>query len=223
MAAAPRYHDRVPPHPDVVMFDLDGTLSDPLVGIGLSINYALTSLGYEPRELSDLAKLIGLPLDQTFRALEGEGSPVLIDAFVARYRERYSTVGYAENVLYPGIPEALPRLHGAGLELGVCTSKRGDYAEKILEMFGLSALFRFIRGGEIGVEKWQQIESLLGQGVIDASTVMVGDRALDVVAAHRNGLAAAGVLWGFGSRPELEHERPRHLLSSPSELAVLAD
>ena len=207
--------------PDGVMFDLDGTLSDPLVGIGRSINYALSSLGYEPLELAQLAVHVGPPLDHAFRAVTGEQSPARAQAFVAKYRERYAEVGYSENVLYPGIREALADLRETGLFLGVCTSKRVDFAEQILEMFGLRSLFRFVSGGEIGTEKWQQIESLLRQGFIDTSTVMVGDRSIDLVAAHRNGLSAAGVLWGFGSRNELELERPRYLLSSPNELQVL--
>ncbi|HEX7591626.1 MAG TPA: HAD hydrolase-like protein [Candidatus Limnocylindrales bacterium] len=218
--SAPATSTRAFPH--VVMFDLDGTLSDPLVGIGRSINYALSSLGYEPLELAQLAVYIGPPLDHTFRAITGEQSPARAHAFVAKYRERYAEVGYSENVLYPGIREALADLTEAGILLGVCTSKPVDFAERILEMFGLRSLFRFVSGGEmIGTEKWQQIESLLKQGSIDASTVMVGDRSIDLVAAHRNGLSAAGVLWGFGSRNELELERPRYLLSSPNELQVL--
>jgi phosphoglycolate phosphatase len=204
------------------MFDLDGTLSDPLVGIGRSINYALSSLGYQPLELAQLASHVGPPLDQAFRSITGEQSPARVSEFVARYRERYAEVGYSENVLYPGIREALARLSEAGLSLGVCTSKRVDFAERILDMFGLRSLFRTVSGGEIGIEKWQQIESLLGQGSIDKSTVMVGDRSVDLVAAHRNGMPAAGVLWGYGSRAELESERPRYILNSPSELDVLA-
>ena len=160
--------------PDGVMFDLDGTLSDPLVGIGRSINYALSSLGYEPLELAQLAVHVGPPLDHAFRAVTGEQSPARAQAFVAKYRERYAEVGYSENALYPGIREALADLRETGLFLGVCTSKRVDFAEQILEMFGLRSLFRFVSGGEIGTEKWQQIESLLRKGSIGSSTVMVG-------------------------------------------------
>jgi phosphoglycolate phosphatase len=216
------YDDPVRATHDVILFDLDGTLSDPLVGIGRSINYALSSMGYEPLELAQLAIHVGPPLDHAFRSITGEQSPGRVDEFVTRYRERYGEVGYSENVLYPGIGEALAGLSAAGLQLGVCTSKRVDFAERILEMFGLRSLFRFVSGGEIGIEKWQQIESLLDRGSIDTSTVMVGDRAVDLVAAHRNGMPAAGVLWGYGSRVELESERPRYLLSSPSELQALA-
>ena len=207
---------------DVVLFDLDGTLSDPLVGIGRSINYALAHFGYAELPLSELAVHVGPPLDQAFSSITGLSSSSALDGFVAKYRERYGEIGYSENVLYPGIPQALHSLAGAGIRLGVCTSKREDFAEKILEMFDLRSHFSFVSGGEIGTPKWQQIDTLLENGIINQSTVMVGDRAVDITAAHRNGLHAAGVLWGHGSRQELEVEHPRYLFSAPSELLGLA-
>jgi phosphoglycolate phosphatase len=149
-------------------------------------------------------------------------SSTALDGFVAKYRERYGEIGYSENILYPGIPELLHSLADAGVALGVCTSKRADFAEKILEMFGLRAYFNFVSGGEIGTHKWQQIQALLEQRVVTESTVMVGDRSVDITAAHRNGLDAAGVLWGHGSRQELEAEQPRYLFSTPAELLVLS-
>jgi phosphoglycolate phosphatase len=206
---------------DVILFDLDGTLSDPLVGIGRSINYALSHFGYSELPLSELTVHIGPPLDLAFRSLTGSTSSSEMDGFVAKYRERYGEIGYSENVLYPAIPAVLQRLAGAGVRLGVCTSKRVDMAEKVLELFGLRSYFSFVNGAEIGTHKWQQIQSLLEEGTVTRSSVMVGDRAVDVAAAHRNGLHAAGVLWGHGSRDELEAEQPRYLFSSPEELLVL--
>jgi phosphoglycolate phosphatase len=207
---------------DVLLFDLDGTLSDPLVGIGRSINYALAHFGHPELPLSQLAVHVGPPLDQAFSAITGLRSSSALGGFVAKYRERYGEIGYSENVLYPGIPEALHSLAGAGIPLGVCTSKRTDFAEKILELFGLRSYFTFVCGGEIGTQKWQQIQDLLANGAVSQSTVMVGDRAVDISAAHRNGLHAAGVLWGYGSREELAAEQPRYLFSAPQELLGLA-
>ena len=209
------------PH-DVILFDLDGTLSDPLLGIGRSINYALAHFGYTELPLSELAVHVGPPLDQAFSTITGLSSSSALNGFVAKYRERYGEIGYSENILYPGIGEVLHNLAGTGTTLGVCTSKRVDMAEKVLELFGLRAYFAFVSGAEIGTHKWQQIHDLLEQGVITRSTVMVGDRAVDLTAAHRNGLDAAGVLWGHGSREELETERPRYLFSRPEELRSLA-
>ena len=209
--------------PDVLLFDLDGTLSDPLVGIGRSINYALVHFGYQPLALTELAAYVGPPLDHTFRALTGATGENDIHAMVAKYRERYADVGYSENVLYPEIPVALATLAAAGIPLGVCTSKRVDFAEKILTMFGLRSHFRFVNGAEIGTHKWQQIADLLAKGLVSTSSIMIGDRNVDLIAAHRNGLQAAGVLWGYGSRAELENEHPRFLLRHPAELVSLGD
>jgi len=207
----------------IVLFDLDGTLSDPLPGIARSINYALSQFGYPERDPSDLAVHIGPPLDETFRSLTGVRSAADVAALVARYRERYAAIGYSENVLYPGISDALEVLAAAGISLGLCTSKRADFAEKILDMFAIRSHFRFVSGGDIGIEKTQQIAALAAEGLIDPTTLMVGDRAVDLVAAHRNGLQAAGVLWGYGSRAELAAHRPRYLFSSPADLRTLAD
>lgn len=205
-----------------LLFDLDGTLSDPLVGIGRSINYALSHFGYPELPLSQLAVYVGPPLDQSFTLITGVDSSAALEGFVTKYRERYGEIGYSENVLYPGIPQVLKSLTDAGVRLGVCTSKRADFAEKILELFSLDSYFSFVSGGEIGTQKWQQIRNLLETGAVTESTVMVGDRAVDITAAHRNGLDAAGVLWGHGSRQELEAEKPRYLFSTPQELLSLA-
>ncbi len=207
------------PH-DVVLFDLDGTLSDPLEGIGRSLNYALTHFGYPTRPLTELARYIGPPLDAGFRELTGSTDAAHIDELVVRYRERYGDIGYAENTLYAGIPELLAGLRGHGYRMGVCTSKRADFAEKILDLFGLRAHFDFVSGGEIGTPKWQQLGALCARGLASTRSLMVGDRAVDMIAAHRNGLTAAGVLWGFGDRAELQAENPLHLFSRPDQISA---
>jgi phosphoglycolate phosphatase len=207
---------------DLVLFDLDGTLSDPLQGIGRSINHSLVHFGYEPLEVSRLAAFVGPPLDETFRTITGVNTEFDLKALVAKYRERYAEVGYSENVLYPGIAEALATLSKMGVPMAVCTSKRADFAEQILEMFGLRHHFRYVDGGEIGIQKWQQVEALLLAGKASQSSVMVGDRSVDLVAAHRNGLKAGAVLWGYGSHAELSSEHPLYFFGSPSALPQLA-
>ncbi|MCX5727987.1 MAG: HAD hydrolase-like protein [Nitrospirae bacterium] len=206
-----------------IVFDLDGTISDPLVGISRSFNYALTHFGHAPVAETALLPHIGPPLDDAFRALTGISSASEIAAYVAKYRERYADIGYRENVLYPGVVESLQRLHAMGIPLGVCTSKRGDFAQRILELFEIRSLFRFVDGGDIGTPKWQQLEALIARGAISRDSVMVGDRGVDLQAAHRNGLSSAGVLWGYGSRQELEREHPRFLFAAPNELRGLAE
>lgn len=209
--------------PDLVLFDLDGTLSDPLEGIGRSINYALSHFGYEPLALAALATYVGPPLDETFKAITGGRMEPEVNGLVTKFRERYADVGYSENTLYPGIIEALEILRAADIPMAVCTSKRRDFADKILAMFGLKQHFRFVDGGEIGTHKWQQMAVLLAQGKVSKSSIMVGDRSFDMIAAHRNGLQAAGVLWGYGSLAELSNEMPVRLFSSPGELVELAN
>jgi phosphoglycolate phosphatase len=206
---------------DLILFDLDGTLSDPLVGIGRSINHALAHFGYATLELHELAPYVGPPLDESFAMLTGVAEKAELAALVAKYRERYGEIGYSENVLYPGIAEAVEQLRSADMRLGLCTSKRQDFAERILEMFGLRAHFEFVSGGEIGTQKWQQIEALRASGRVSSASVMVGDRAIDVDAAHRNGLQAAGVLWGYGSAAELAEAQPRYSFASPEYLREL--
>ena len=205
----------------VLVFDLDGTLSDPLQGIGRSINHALRAHGYPERALAELAPCVGPPLDENFAALTGRDDRAHLAALVATYRERYADVGYAENTLYDGIPEVLATLRARGATLGLCTSKRVDFAERILALFGLREHFAFVSGGEIGVHKWQQLAELRAAGRVGDDAVMIGDRAVDLVAAHRNGLLACGVRWGFGSLAELEAETPRYLAATPAELVGL--
>jgi len=198
----------------VLLFDLDGTLSDPLPGIGRSINHALEQHGHRPRPLTELGACVGPPLAQIFTGLTGERN---VERYIASYRERYSATGYAENTLYPGIAPTLEALGDAGIAMAVCTSKRADFAERILERFGLLRHFTFVDGGDGSAHKREQVAALRGRGAVGDATLMIGDRAMDLVAAHDNGLQAGGVLWGYGSRAELDAERPRYLFASPQE------
>jgi phosphoglycolate phosphatase len=200
-----------------ILFDLDGTLSDPVLGIGRSINFALERHGFAPLAEGAVSRWIGPPLDESFRAITGRDDDATIHALVAAYRERYGDIGYAENVVYDGVPEALAALADAGLAMGLVTSKRRDFGEKILALFELDRYFRFVDGGEIGVQKWQQIAALRERSVVGPNAVMVGDRAVDLIAAHRNGLAGAGVTWGHGSRDELLAESPKYLFDTPAQ------
>jgi phosphoglycolate phosphatase len=203
---------------ETLIFDLDGTISDPFVGISRSINYALETLSYDPVDPETVRPLIGPPLTEIFGHLLGTlPEPEMLD-LVDRYRERYASVGYAENEIYQDIPQTIARLAESGYRMGVCTSKREDYARRIVEMFGLSQYFSFVDGGGVGVEKRQQIEALVANGVPANTAVMIGDRAVDILAGKTNDMASAGVLWGFGERLELEAAAPDHLLESPADL-----
>ena len=108
------------------------------------------------------------------------------------------------------------------MKLAVCTSKRVDFADAILKLHRIHHYFEFVSGGDVGIPKWRQLQALLENPAISGKAVMIGDRNVDLVAARRNGLDSAGVLWGYGSRQELMGENPTHLFREPGELVVLA-
>ena len=206
---------------ETLIFDLDGTISDPSVGISRCINHALEALNYEPVDPERIRPMIGPPLTEIFEHFLGTLPNQEMQDLVDKYRERYSTVGYAENEIYADIPGIIAQLADSGYHMGICTSKRADYATRIVDMFGLTQHFSFVDGGDIGIKKRQQIESMVANGLTANSAVMIGDRAVDIVAGKSNSVASVGVLWGFGERQELEAAAPDHLLESPAELADL--
>jgi phosphoglycolate phosphatase len=205
------------------VFDLDGTISNPAVGIGRSLNHALEHFGHPSIAEDEVSRFIGPPLDQAFRAIVGDVAQGHILELVAKYRERYSDIGLFENVIYPGVPEVIRGLDAAGLAIGLCTSKPARFAERILHFFGLRHHFRFVSGGDIGTSKTAQLGSLCRAGLVGASWSMIGDRAVDIVAARENGLISIGVLWGHGSPEELRAASPHFLNESPDRLLDLAN
>jgi len=210
------------PQPAQLVFDLDGTISDPLLGILRSVNCALVAHGYSEVPRASVAALVGAPLDDVFRALVAEISDAQVRSLVANYRERYAEVGFAENSLYHGVREALLALSDQGVSLGICTTKRQDFAERILEHFGIRGHFLFVSGGDVGVRKAQQLADLRAAGSVLATSRMIGDRAVDISAARINGLSSVGVLWGYGSESELVRAGADMLLTETSQLSRLA-
>jgi phosphoglycolate phosphatase len=206
---------------DYLIFDLDGTLIDSAIGIARSINHSLNYHGYAEQSASNLIKYFGPPIDHAFKHLVDSSDQSLINSLVTKFRERYSSVGYSENTLYDGIEATLRVLHDSGVSLGVCTTKRVDLAEKVLSMFGLRGNFDFVSGGDVGVQKWQQLERLLQERIITSNSIMIGDREGDLIAAHKNGLHSAGVLWGYGDITELSSHNPNFIFESPAELTKL--
>lgn len=183
----------------------------------------MRAYGFPEVSGAEISQVIGPPLDQAFRALLPDLDDSDVRLLVAKYRERYAESGYAENTMYEGIPDALGQLAARRVPLGLCTSKRVDFAERILEMFGLRKYFEFVDGGDIGISKTEQLRALLEAGRIGTGAVMIGDRAVDMDAAHANGLGSVGVLWGYGPRGELVGARAGRLLERVAELAKLAD
>jgi len=204
-----------------LVFDLDGTISDPFEGISKSINHALGSLGYETVSHESIRPMIGPPLHASFEVLVGEENPATVSELVDKYRERYAAVGFAENVIYPNIPTTIAALAEMGYRMGVCTSKRADYATAIVEMFELEAHFDFIDGGGDGVNKTQQMKRLISRGLDANSSIMIGDRHFDILAARTNGIPSVGVTWGFAEENEFSNTAPDYIVDSPAELLRL--
>ncbi len=188
-----------------VLFDLDGTLTDPGDGFVACVSYALEKIGCRPHAAGEIRRHVGPPLEETLaRLLEDQAQ---IPAAVAFYRERYASLGYLENAVYPGIEAALRALHAREMRLFVATSKPAVYAERIVEHFGLARYFRAVYGSELDgtrSNKTQLLSHLLARERLrPESTFMLGDRAQDMLAAAANGVHPVGALWGYGSREEL--------------------
>jgi phosphoglycolate phosphatase len=205
-----------------VLLDLDGTLTDSRPGILASYHAAIRALGHEPKLDLDLTPVIGPPLDEIMgHVLEAYGDDRVAEAITA-YRQHYGVSGLFENSVYDGIPQALDSLIAAGFVLCVATSKRTVFARRILDHFGLSGRFRGIYGSEPGGavdHKAELIANLLQrEDIAGDRAVMVGDRRYDIVGAHANRLRAIGVLWGYGSRQELEEAGADQLAASRADL-----
>jgi phosphoglycolate phosphatase len=191
-----------------LIFDLDGTLTDPREGITRSYIHALEMLGHVAPPAASLERFIGPPTREVLRELLGTDDHDAIERGVSIYRERFSTVGLYENALYPEIEAVLRELAAVGFTCWVCTSKPRVYAAQIIEHFGLTQYFRAVYGCELDgtrADKADLLAYLLERESIDpAAAVMIGDRLHDVRAARENGLRSIGVLYGFGDRAELE-------------------
>ncbi len=201
-----------------LVFDLDGTISDPSRGICNSVNHALHALDREPADASAIRQMIGPPLEEMFAALVAELEQSELLALISAYRDYYGQQGYAQNLLYPEMAGVINELRLRGYQLGICTSKRADFAATILRLFDLNEQFAFLSGGDIGIRKADQLATLVGEGLVPQTAMMIGDREVDIQAARSNGLATLGVLWGFGSPGELAAASPDYLCTRPAEL-----
>ena len=191
-----------------ILLDLDGTLTNSLEGIGKCFQYALAAFGIDEPDLENIRPYIGPPLMDTFQNAYGF-SEEKAAAATAKYRERYNVEGWKENAVYDGIEDALQCLYDAGKTLVVATSKPQDQASKILDHFGLTRYLHDICGADPKTgrnHKDKVIQYALEKnGITDLALVlMVGDTKYDMLGAKQCGVDSIGVLYGFGTREEME-------------------
>lgn len=192
----------------VILFDLDGTLTDPAIGITNGARKGLERFGIQEPDHTKLYKFIGPPLLESFQVFYGM-TPEQAQEAVRAYREYYGVTGLFENKVYDGIPELLRDLRAAGKTLAVATSKPEAFSVRILERFGLAQYFHHIGGASFDSSRSSKSAvvayslGLCGNPAPE-TVVMVGDRKHDVEGAKNNGLQSIGVLYGYGGRPELE-------------------
>lgn len=204
-----------------ILFDLDGTLTDPGEGITNSVAYALRKFGIEVSDRRELYCFIGPPLTEAFSEYYGF-SPEDAKRAVVAYREYFSEHGIFENHVYEGIEALLEKLRAQGMRLVLATSKPEEFANRILVHFGLDVSFDLVVGatmdGRIG-KKGDVIREAMRRGNIDpTSAVMIGDRHHDIDGASENGLPSIGVLYGYGSRAELEQAGATQIAESVEHL-----
>ena len=209
---------------NVLLFDLDGTLTDPRPGIVGCIRFALDQLTIACPGDDVLAGYIGPALRATFATLLGTTEAPRIEEAMAFYRHRFAETGLFENHVYDGVPAMLERTGRAAAAMYVATSKPGVYAERIVKHFGLNGHFRKVYGPELDGrydDKAELLAHLLAEErVAPEVAVMIGDRAADIRAAKVNGLQSIGVLWGYGSKQELVGAGADILCRTPQILAA---
>lgn len=191
-----------------ILFDLDGTLTDSREGIIRSILHALNYYGIQVEDQDTLRPFLGPPLAESFRKYFNFSQEQSLEA-VGYYREYFAVKGLLENRVYDGVEELVKNLQNRGYKLFLATSKPEIYAKQIMDHFGLSPYFTFIGGAtldESRLKKADVIRYVLEENQITdmSDVVMVGDRNQDVWGAKQNGIDVIGVLYGYGSREELE-------------------
>jgi phosphoglycolate phosphatase len=208
-----------------ILFDLDGTLTDPQPGITRSIQYALEKLGKPVPAVDDLLWCIGPPLQASLRKMLGPDADKAETA-LSIYRERYSAVGKFENKVYPGIPGTLSELNRQGFNLFVATSKPYVFANDILAHYGVLRFFKRSYGSELDgalADKGELIAYILKkEGLPAKNTMMVGDRSHDIIGAKKNGVYSLGVTYGYGTKEELARAGADYIVDSPQEIIELA-
>lgn len=209
--------------PQPVLFDLDGTVTDPKEGITKSIQYALGEMGIRVEDLDALCPFIGPPLRDSFMRYYAMDEATAEEA-VRLYRVYYRDKGILQNVLYPGMDALLASLHAKGRQVLLATSKPTVFAEQILRHFAIDGYFSFVAGSELDgarSHKDEVIRYALAEQGIQGPAIMVGDTAFDMTGAKKTGLTAVGVLYGYGPEASLREAGADYIVSTVAALERL--
>jgi phosphoglycolate phosphatase len=205
----------------LLLFDLDGTLTDSAEGVTRCLRHALVEVGAVVPPAEELRRFVGPPLPSVFQELVEGNDPAAIDRAIKAYRERFEAVGMYENHLYPGIADALATFDQAGHMMRIVTAKPRVYAERIAEHFDIAKHFQHVHGPALGARGYTKA-SLIHEACVAApelrAAAMVGDRAEDVLGARSSGVAAIAVAWGYGHLGELRQAAPDRIVESVTEL-----
>lgn len=208
-----------------LLFDLDGTLTDPKIGITTCVQYALHSMGIEEPDLDKLEPFIGPPLQESFQEFYHMTENQAEQA-VKKYRERFQETGIFENSIYKGIPQMLRTLQSKGIFLAVASSKPTVYVQRILEHFEIASYFKVVVGSELDGSRTKKeeviqeaLQQLFGEKPIQLEKVyMIGDRKFDIEGAKAIGIESVGVSYGYGSIEELKKAKASYIVQSVEEL-----
>ncbi len=209
----------------IILFDLDGTISDPGIGITNSVAYALEKFNIKVKERTELYKFIGPPLQDSFAQFYGFNEKECENA-ITYYREYFKERGLYENELYDGMEQLLKDIRNAGKKVILATSKPEKFAVEILKYFKIEQYFDTIAGATMDSSRSKKADviayALKESGIEDlSSVVMVGDREHDIFGAKENGIASIGVLYGYGDREELQNAGALHIVETVDELKDL--
>lgn len=204
-----------------ILYDLDGTLTDPRVGITKSIEYALAHFGIDVENLNELTKFIGPPLRDTFREYYSF-SDSDVKVAVDKFQEYFAEQGLYENIIYDGIAEMLRAQYEDGRKIVLATSKPQVFAHKVLEQFKIDKYFELIVGSELSGERSDKAEVIkyaVDTLVINPSdAIMIGDRKYDVIGSRAHGIDSIGVLYGYSSKGELREAGANYIVETVEEL-----
>lgn len=207
---------------DTILFDLDGTLTDPGEGITNSVAHALKKYDIEVSDRSELYKFIGPPLKDSFMKYYSFSEEKAEQA-IAYYREYFRDTGIFENKVYDGVEKMLSELYADGKRLILATSKPEIFAVRILEHFGLKKYFSVVAGASMDSSRSKKGDVIayaisLCESFDKYTAVMVGDREHDIIGAKENGLKCIGVLYGYGDEAELKTAGADHIVSTPEDI-----